>query len=147
LKRRPFYLILGLLAAALAARADLAAAKAEPNLEKRSKLALDNAFAAMKQAQDAYRSGETVKAQAGIDEVRQSVEMARDSLDQTGKDPRRSPKWFKRAEIQTRDLARRLEAFENEMSYTDRPMVKKTRTVVQEAHDHLLEGLMEGRRK
>jgi hypothetical protein len=129
------------------ARADLDAAKAQPNLEKRSKLAIDNAFAALKRAQGHYHEGDLAKTEAAIDEIRASVELARDSLHQTGKDPRRSPKWFKKAEIDTRSLGRRLEALAQSMSYADRPMLDRTRAVVQEIHDELLKGLMEGRRK
>jgi hypothetical protein len=33
------------------------------------------------------------------------------------------------------------------MSYADRPMLDHTRAVVQETHDELLKGLMEGTRK
>jgi hypothetical protein len=136
-----------LLCAASAAGADLAQAEAERNLEKRSKLALDNAFVALRAAQDAYRSGDMQKTEARIEEIRRSVEMVRDSLQQTGKDPRRSPKWFKQAEIGTRDLTRRLTGFDHEMSYTDRPMLAKVRAIVEETHDWLLAGLMEGKRK
>ena len=123
------------------------AAGSEPGLEKRSELALGKAFAALKQAQVHYQEGEMAKTEAAIDEIRASVELARDSLRQTGKDPRRSPKWFKKAEIDTRNLGRRLEALAQSMSYTDRPMLDRTRAVVQETHDELLKGLMEGRRK
>src|SRR5690242_15432973 len=96
----------------LAVRADLAQVRAESNLEKRSKLALENAGTAYKSARAAYDKGEAKAAAAAIQEIQDSVELAYTSLKETGKDPRRSPKWFKKAEIDTRDLLRRLEAFE-----------------------------------
>ena len=129
------------------AAADLKQAMAENNLEKRSALALENAHAALKEAREAYRKGENDAVTAGIEEIGQSVDLAYNSLTQTGKDPRRNPRWFKKAEIETRDLDRRLDAFQQEMSYTDRPQLDKLRAKVQQVHDDLLMGLMEGKRR
>jgi hypothetical protein len=128
-------------------QADLKKAQAEPDLEKRSKLALDNAFAAYQAARDAYQKGEMEQVQAGIDEIEQSVDLAYQSLNDTGKNPRRSPKWFKSAELATRDLARRLASFQDQMSYTDRPLLDRVKARVQQVHDELLLGLMEGKKK
>jgi len=135
------------LALAGLARGDLKQAAAEPNLEKRSQLALNNAVGAYKAARAAYEKGESDQVAAGIAEIQESVELAYTSLTQTGKDPRRSPKWFKKAEIDTRDLLKRLDAFEDEMSFSDRPMLEKVKTKVQQVHDDLLVGLMEGKHK
>jgi hypothetical protein len=120
---------------------------AEPNLEKRSQLALENAVEAYKTAREAYRKGEKEAVTARIAEIEESVTLAHTSLTQTGKDPRRSPKWFKKAEIETRDLMKRLDGFEHEMGFEDRPMLEKVKAKVQEVHDDLLVGLMEGKRK
>lgn len=129
------------------ARADLAAVKTEPNLEKRSRLALDNAEQALKSARAAYNKGETPQVETGLTEVRESVELAEASLKETGKNPRKSPKWFKRAEIQTRDLLRKLDSFDQEMGVADRPMLVPVKTKVQQVHDDLLLGVMEGKTK
>jgi len=128
-------------------RADLKQALAEPNLEKRSKLALDNAAAVYQDARSAYQKGDSDRVVTAVAEIQESVDLAYTSLSQTGKNPRKSPKWFKRAEIETRDLLRKLESFEQEMSFTERPMLEKVKARVQEVHDDLLLGLMEGRRK
>jgi hypothetical protein len=136
-----------LLLVAGSAWADLTAVKAEPNLEKRSRLALDNAERALKGARDAYGKGETAQVEAGLTEVRESVELAEASLKETGKNPRKSPKWFKRAEIQTRDLLRKLDGFDHEMGVGDRPMLVPVRAKVQQVHDDLLLGVMEGKTK
>ena len=136
-----------MLALAGSSRADLKRALAEPNLEKRSGLALENAMAAYKEARAAYEKGETERVVAGIAEIGESVELAHTSLKETGKDPRRSPKWFKKAEIETRELMKRLDAFEREMGFNDRPMLAKVKAQVQQCHDELLVGLMEGKRK
>jgi hypothetical protein len=139
-------LVLGL-AAAGSASADLTRALKEPNLEKRSQLALENATAAYKAAREAYRKGETDRVVTLVAEIQESVELANTSLTQTGENPRKSPKWFKRAEIETRDLLKRLDTFEHEMGFNDRPMLEKVKAKVQQIHDELLVGLMEGKRK
>jgi len=146
-----FRLTAGALALALccaeAARAELKAAMAEPDLEKRSGLALDNAAEALKAARAAYDENDTAKVSALAAEIGESVELAATSLEQTGKDPRNHPKWFKKAEITTRDLLRRMEAFQSQMSYLDRPLLDPVKAQVQKAHDKLLLGLMEGKPK
>jgi len=134
-------------AATLPAAADLKQAMAESNLEKRSALALENAEAALKAAREAYQKGENDRMAAEIAEVEQSVDLAYDSLTQTGKDPRRSPRWFKHAEIETRGLERRLETAQQEMNYADRPAFDKVRDRVRQVHEDLLMGLMEGKRR
>jgi biopolymer transport protein ExbB/TolQ len=127
--------------------ADLKQIQAEPNLEKRSKLALDNAFTVLQEARHAYRDGENEKAAALTVEVQASVELAYASLQQTNKDPRRSPRWFKSAEMATRDLLRKIESFQQDMSFADRPMLDKVKEKTQQVHDDLLLGLMEGKKK
>jgi hypothetical protein len=128
-------------------RADLKQAMAEHDLGRRSKIALDNAEAALKSARAAYEHGEGDKAAAAIAEIQASVDLALESLNQTGKNPRSSPRWFKQAEIQTRDLLKRLDTFQHDMSFSDRPMLDKVKARVQEVHDGLLLGLMEGKHK
>jgi hypothetical protein len=127
--------------------ADLDQARAEPNLEKRSKLALDNAVAALKEAREAYKAGDMQKVTAKASEVQESAELAFTSLVKTGKDPRKSPKWFKRAEIESRDLLRSIETLEHDMSLDDRVILEKAKEKVRQVHDDLLTGLMEGKRK
>jgi len=135
------------LAPAASLRADLKRVMTERDLGRRSKLALDNAEAALKAARAAYDQGAAEQVAAGMNEIVESVNLASDSLSQTGKNPRNSPKWFKQAEIQTRDLLKRLESFQRDMSFNDRPMVDQARARVQEVHDSLLLGLMEGKHK
>jgi hypothetical protein len=126
---------------------DLKAALAEKNLERRSKLALDNAEVALKAAREAYRNGENEAVAVKAAEIQESVDLAYTSLQQTGKDPRKSSNWFKKAEIATRDLSRKLDTFQSDMSFADRPMLDKVKARVQQVHDDLLLGLMEGKKK
>jgi hypothetical protein len=135
------------LACTLVLQADLKKALGEPDLGKRSKLALDNAFAAYQSARDAYQANEMEQVKADIEEMEQSVDLAYQSLNDTGKDPRKSPRWFKNAELATRDLARRISSLQEQMSYNDRSLLDKVKARVQQVHDELLLGLMEGKKK
>ena len=127
--------------------ADLKRAMAESNLEKRSKLALDNAKAAYQAAREAYKKDDLDQLKTSASEIEESVELAYQSLEQTGKNPRSSPKYFKSAEQETSQLARHIESLQEEMSYTERPMLDQTKTRVQQVHDKLLLELMEGKKK
>jgi hypothetical protein len=80
-------------------------------------------------------------------EIQESVELAETSLHETGKNPRKSPKWFKRAEGSTRDLLRRLDSFQQAMDAADRPMLDAVKAKVQQVHDDLLLGVLEGKQK
>jgi len=127
--------------------ADLTAARAEPNLEKRSRKALDNADRVFAGARQAYRDGELKQAQAALEEVAESVLLAHESLKRTGKNPSRSPKHFKHAEIKTRALLRRLDDFRQEMSVEDRDTLDRVRDAVDQVHRELLQGIMGGKKK
>jgi hypothetical protein len=135
-----------MLLSAAGLHADLKRALAEPNLEKRSGLALENASAALKLARAAYDRGDNDEVAKEAAEILESVELASTSLNQSGKNPRRSD-WFKKAEISTRDLSRRLQDFQDQMSYVDRPLLDKVKERVQKVHEELLLGVMEGRKK
>ena len=134
--------------AAAPAWASLDAAKAEPNLEKRSSLALGNAEHALKSAQDACLAQNDMKqCAAALEEVSASVELAWDSLEQTHKVPNKSPKYFKKAEIETRELLRRIDDLRAQMSVDDRETFDKVHATVQKVHESLLEGIMGGKKK
>lgn len=70
---------------------ELARVEAEPNLEKRAHAALDNADDALRRAREAYAKDDDAAANARLDEVQKSVELADSALKQTGKNPSRSP--------------------------------------------------------
>ncbi|MGO9230598.1 MAG: hypothetical protein ACLQKA_15515 [Bryobacteraceae bacterium] len=127
--------------------ADLAQVRAEPNLEKRARLALDESDAALASARSDYQQGDNDRVAADAAKIAESADLALLSLDQTGKDPRKSFRWFKYAEIRTRGLLRKLDTFERDMSFADRPAIEKARNEVQQVHDRLLQGLMEGKPK
>ncbi|MCP5113629.1 MAG: hypothetical protein GY953_22580 [bacterium] len=125
--------------------ADLEVVKAERNLEKRSRLALENADKMLDGARDAYLTGDGAKLEASFQELEESVELAYQSLRETGKKPRKNAKHYKRGEIGTRKLLRRLDTFQAEMSYLDRDKIGEVIKTVQKVHDDFLRDVMGGR--
>jgi exonuclease VII small subunit len=137
--------ILVLALAQLALASNLAGVKSEPNLEKRSERALDNANSALDAARDSYNRGEYDQSETQLEEVGASVDLAYESLQETGKDPRRSGK-FKQAEMRIRELLRRLEGLRQTVSFSDRGAVDKVRDRISTVHDNLLDGIMSKRK-
>ena len=149
MRARTILLLLGwgLISAPTLLPADLKTALAEHDLGKRSKLALDNAEAALKDAREAYRKGDDQALAAAALEIEESVTLAWDSLESTGKNPRKSPHWFKQAEIETRTLMKKLDTLEHDIGFEDRPVLDKAKARLQQVHDDLLKGVMEGKGK
>lgn len=121
---------------------DLTSVKSEPNLEKRSELALDHANVALNEARDDYNAGNVDKTVTELGEMCDSVEVAYEALTNTGKDPRKDPKFFKRAELRTSELLRRLESLAPGMSGVDHGMLDNVRARISAIHDNLLKGIM-----
>jgi hypothetical protein len=126
---RPLLLLAA--AASMLSAFDLNSIRKEPNLEKRSELALGNAETALDRARDAYQKGSDADFNAALAEVSDSIELCKQSLDESGKNARKSPKYFKKAEIGIRKLSRRLDNLQVEVSVDDRPAVEP---VVGRAH-------------
>ena len=122
--------------------ADLQPAKNEPNLEKRSRLALANADTAISEAREAYNSQDMKTVNARLAEVKESVELAQAALAATGKKPGRSPGPYKFAETKSRELLRRLEGLKQEMDAADREAIEPVQNRVQEIHDAWLDGIL-----
>ncbi len=125
---------------------DLAAVRSEPNLERRSERALENANAALDSAREAYKSSDFAATQSALEETRESVDLSYQSLQETGKEPRRSQA-FKRAELRTRELLRRLDGLRESFSPADRQLLDHVRDRVAEVHDELLKGIMGNRKR
>jgi hypothetical protein len=121
---------------------DLNSVKQEPNLERRSDLALDHANEQLDTAREAFNSNDNSKMQSALAEITDSVNLSYQSLLDTGKDARRSPKFFKRAELRTRDLVRRLEGLEHAVDVDSRAYVDRVKDRVSEIHDELLKSIM-----
>jgi hypothetical protein len=131
---------------ALAADPALVAVKAEQNLEKRSEKAL---LAAQQFLDQLRRSGDLhdhTTLQAALDNIRAGVELCVESLQASGKDPRRNPKYFKKAEIGLRKLNRQLEDVRVALSVDDRPTVAALLTYTHQVQEDLLLGIFTKKR-
>src|SRR5689334_8310000 len=102
---------------------DLNSVEQEPNLEKRNQLAIECANSALDTARTAYQANELDKTRASLDQAGEAVSLAYDSLKQTGKEARRDPKFFKRTELATRQILRRIEGMADGMNFEDRSLV------------------------
>ena len=122
--------------------ADLASIKAEPNLERRAGRLTAYADRRVDGLRKLYREAKWEEVQTALSEVAEACELAARSLFDTGKNPSRSPKHFKRAELAMRGLIRRLDTFGQEVSFEERPAVGKTRERVHHVHRELLDGIM-----
>ena len=122
--------------------ADEARIQAEPNLEKRSRVALDEAEDSVDAAKKAYHVGDLTTAEQRIDDVARYTEMAFAALKATGKNPRRSPKHFKHAEIKSRSLLRQLDGLAHYMDASDRTMVDPAKERIRKVNEEILAGIM-----
>ena len=121
--------------------ADIGAVKAEPDMDKRSELALLNADHDLDEARQAYEGGDLKAAQAAISELTESIDVCYDAL-QHGRTPPRKSKYYKRAELKVDALMRRLGGFRDEVSYDVRPFVESALKKVSDVHDQLIADIM-----
>jgi len=133
--------------AILLSAADLKTLSAEPDLVKRTRLALTNGERAVTQAGDACRAIDYEKCVALLTEIRQSVELAKLSLDKTDIVASRNPRHHKDAEIRTRTMLRHLEALGSYVHPDDRTHYEAVRRRVSEINDQLLSAIMSKRKK
>jgi len=133
--------LLGSVSAPNLGAADLNSVQQEPNLEKRSQLAMESATSALDTARTAYQANDMDKTRASLDEVGEAVNLAYTSLKQTGKEARRDPN-FKKAELATRRLLRRIDGMAEGMNFEDRSLVDKLRERVTAIHENLLQDIM-----
>ena len=126
---------------------DLESIKSEPQLEKRADLALRFASYKVDVVLAAYEEGDADGGVALLAQIREAVELAYDALMATGKNPRKNPRHFKRAEIRTRELARELEALRRELNYNERSAVDGVHSRITEINMRLLMAIMTKKKK
>jgi hypothetical protein len=134
------------LAGVLPLSADLAAVQAERNLERRAKKALDNAGAQLDLASRMYSAGGLTAANPALEELLASVQIAKDSLDSSVKNPRNSA-IYKDLEVRTRALMKRLGTLVDRMAFQEREQMKALVDNLRGIHDETLRAVMTGRKK
>ena len=135
------------LAPAAERAANLESIRAEPNLERRSQLALGFAKATVKPVLEAYEQGDAELGGRLLMQIQEAVELAQESLSATGKSARRKPKYFKRAEIRSRNLIKQLRALSRALNYDEREVVDSVVDRVSAINDQLLLAIMTKRKK
>ena len=143
---RTFALACLLAIGALASDPALEAVKTEPNLEKRSEKALLAAQSILDQLRKGGDLHDQAKLQTALDNIRAGVELCVDSLQASGKDARRSPKYFKKAEIGLRKLNRHLEDVRIALSADEREPVASLLVYTQQVQEDLLLGIFTKKR-
>ena len=127
--------------ALLIALGDIAAAKAEPDLGKRSELALANADRAIDDARKAYTDGDDKAIRAALDELSESADVAYDALQHAHGAPRNS-KYYKHAELKLRAMTRRLNGFRDQVNFDARQPVETVIKKLSDIHDRVLADIM-----
>jgi RNA polymerase-interacting CarD/CdnL/TRCF family regulator len=122
----------------------MAAVKAETNLEKRSEKALIYAGELLTSIRSELDTAHVEKIQSQLREFEAAVELSLASLYATGKNARRSPKPFKRAEARLRELSRRLETLKRDMSVDDRDVLDSVSANLNKKIDSLVEATLRG---
>lgn len=120
---------------------NLADVKSEPDLNRRSELALMNADEKIDEARQAYQAGNEAAEQAAIQEVAESVTVCYEALEKTRSEPRKS-KYYKRAELKVTALMRRLNGFRDEVGFDVRPNIEAALKKLSDIHDELLSAIM-----
>jgi len=118
--------------------------KGAARLEKRSREALKTAGTALAAAREEYRAGNADGMVHHARRIEESIDLAYVSLAETGKNPREEPKHFKRAEIEIHQLYRRVEFFQTEMAFEDRPSLDGLKARLRQLQDALLHSLTNG---
>lgn len=126
----------------MAAESGLERVKAEPNLERRSELALVYAGEVLTNLRPDMETKEWAAVVPEIEEFRAAVDLSITSLKATGKNARRSPKYFKRAELKLRELGRRLRGLQVLVAVDDRPKMDEVISYVDMLQDELVEMTM-----
>ncbi len=120
---------------------DIGTVKSEPDLERRSELALANADKQIDAAKQAYSGGDDKAEQQALAEVRELVDVSYDALEHTNKAPRKS-KYYKNAELKLTALLRRLHSFRDQVGFENREAVDAVIKRVSDVHDELLAAIM-----
>jgi hypothetical protein len=130
------------LACGLAAAQGLEAVKAEPNLERRSDMALAYAGDVLTRLRTDLETKEWPAVAPEIEEFRAAIDLSFAALKSTGKNARRNPKYFKRAELKLRELGRRLRGLQVLLAVDDRPKMDEVIAYVDKLQDELVEMTM-----
>ena len=118
----------------------------EPDLEKRSRAAIEFALSRVDGVLKLYVDGKPDGGRAELDQMVTAAQVSRDALAQTGKNPRKKAKPFKRAEIGTRRLITELERLRKDLTFEERPDVDPIIERLEAINQELLDAIMQKKR-
>jgi hypothetical protein len=128
------------------APATLDQVKTESNPERRAKDAVGFAAMAERQAEAAYDKGDSDGVRADLRTMEDAMDLAKQSLSESGKKASRHPGPYKFAETRSHELLLRLDDFEHRMDESERPLVENPKKRLQQIHDAWFEEIMEKKR-
>lgn len=121
------------------------AVQAEVSLEKRYWAALDAGQKALDEARVALSGGLDQELVAKSLAAADCVEYALKTLEAMGKHPSQNGKNYKRAELRTRDLLRRIDTLVKDAGIDERSAVEGAKARIGRVHDALISGVMSRR--
>jgi hypothetical protein len=116
--------------------------RADSNAEHRAHSAIEYSAMAERNAEAAYARGDLPGVKAELKNMADAVELAKVSLDQTGKTALRHPGPYKFGELRTQEMLVRLGDLERKMDAEERPVMEAPKSKVQEIHDAWFDGIM-----
>ncbi len=113
-----------------------------PDAEKRYQMAFDVASRALDDARGAHKDSKPMDTKQFLDEAAEATEFALSSLEAMGKPPYKNTKNYKKAELRTREMLRRIETLLKDASVDDRDALQSAQNRVNTVHEKVLEGVM-----
>jgi hypothetical protein len=116
--------------------------RSDPNLEHRAHSAIEYSSVAERNSEAAYSKGDLDAVRAELKNMQDAIELAKQSLEQTGKSPQKHPGPYKFGELRTEEMIVRLGDLQHKMDADERPMVDGPKAKVEEVHDAWFDGIM-----
>jgi hypothetical protein len=116
--------------------------RADQNPEHRAHSAIEYAVAAERSAEAAYTRGDMKTVASELGNMADAIDLANQSLDQTGKSAMRHPAPYKFGELRTQEMLVRLGDLERKMDADERSALKGPQAKVQEIHDAWFDAIM-----
>lgn len=126
----------------LPAAEGLEAIKADPDPQRRYRAALEYSSQQVTAARKAYEEGKPADYAAALKQAVDAVKLCDDTLREPGKNRVRNATHFKRAELKTREIIRRIEQLEKEAAVDDRAPAHAAALEIRKIHDQILTDLM-----
>jgi hypothetical protein len=118
------------------------AVRKEPAADKRVAAAYVFAGVSVDAARKAHGEADSEGTRKAVEDAAAAVEFALETLEGMGKPPYKNAGNYKKAELRTRELLRRLDTLVKDASVDDREILERAQARVTRVHEKLLEGVM-----